>query len=112
MDFARLRFNDEPLELYIRPCICEPRHQHHPPPFDKPLRICIEGPLVVIKKVLPDAKWHFDQDVTDFPQPGGVDLASLTYRTIYGREPQIEVVNDLVLRGEYVGMIVDPNHVR
>ncbi|KAI0886747.1 uncharacterized protein GGS22DRAFT_186820 [Annulohypoxylon maeteangense] len=69
------------LELYIPSCILEPPHCHHPPPPDKPLRIRIQGPLETIEKLLPNESWY---PVGPFPQPGGIKLADLTHRTLYG----------------------------
>lgn len=109
MDWTRLRFNDEPLELHIPPCILNPPHEHHLPPLDKSLRICIEGPLVVIKNLLPDSGWEYKTHFSEFPQPGGRDLAELAYKVVYGKEP-IDT-NDLVIRDEYPGVIAEPCHL-
>ena len=65
------------LELFILPassqCI-------HPPPPTRPLRIRIQGPLESIQKLLPKISWH---NIVPFPQPGGLQLASLTHRALY-----------------------------
>lgn len=71
------------LPLFIPPCIHNPRHYLHPPPPTKPLRIQIQVPLESIQKLLPQASWH---KITPFPQPGGVELASLTHRVLFGGE--------------------------
>ncbi|CAG9953757.1 unnamed protein product [Clonostachys rosea f. rosea IK726] len=48
------------LELYIPPCLHVPVHPKHPPSVEKPLRIQIEGPLISIQKLVPEAQWHID----------------------------------------------------
>lgn len=96
-------------ELHIPPCIREPVHPFHPPPLEKPLRIQIEGPLVSIRKLFPDATW----DLGSFhvpprlPQPVGPLLARLTYETIYGRPVRPGIEGDLIVRDEYLGWIVE-----
>ena len=71
------------LELFIPPCIHNPRHCLHPPPPTRPLRIQIQGPLESIQKLLPNTSWH---KIVPSPQPGGLELASLTHRALYGEE--------------------------
>lgn len=98
------------LPLHIPPCIRDPRHAHHPPPFDKPLRIQIEGPLVSIKRLVPDASWHLTRgDPVPAIQPAGHALARLTYRCLYGRDPDQDKASGadkcLVVRDEYLGWI-------
>lgn len=79
------------LELFIPPCIHNPRYCLHPPPPTKPLRIQIQGPLESIQKLLPKTSWD---KIVDFPQPGGLELASLTHRALYGEEGSIPAVRD------------------
>lgn len=69
------------LALYIPPCIHNPPHRFHPPPADTPLRIQIQGPLECVQKLLPNVAWH---PIGPFPQPGGVQLANLVHRKLYG----------------------------
>uniref|UniRef100_A0A8H7NBJ9 Uncharacterized protein n=1 Tax=Bionectria ochroleuca TaxID=29856 RepID=A0A8H7NBJ9_BIOOC len=59
------------LELYIPPCLHVPVHPKHPPSVEKPLRIQIEGPLISIQKLVPEAQWHIDIFNEVFPQPAG-----------------------------------------
>jgi hypothetical protein len=79
------------LKLFIPSCIHNPRHCLHPPPPPRPLRIQIQGPLESIQKLLPDISWD---KIVDFPQPGGLELASLTYQALYGEEGSIPAVRD------------------
>lgn len=79
------------LELFIPPCIHNPRHRLHPPPPTKPLRIQIQGPLESIQKLLPKTSWD---KIVHFPQPGGLELARLTHRALYGEEGSIPAVRD------------------
>lgn len=95
------------LQLFINPCIHNPRHNHHPPPPDKPLRIVIQGPLESIQKLLPDATWHTKDFQSTFPQPGGPRLARLTYQKLYGRDVRAEIDGDLVVRDEYLAYASD-----
>jgi hypothetical protein len=67
--------------LHMTPCIQSPPQSHHPPPRDKPLRVRVQGPLVTIQKLLPDTPWH---PIGTFPQPGGIQLANLTQKHLYG----------------------------
>ncbi|UNI23619.1 hypothetical protein JDV02_009428 [Purpureocillium takamizusanense] len=92
-------------DLYIPSCIREPAHPFHPPPLGKPLRIQIEGPLVSVKKLLPDTPWHVRYIPTSFPQPAGPLLARLTYEKIYGHPVRRDVEGDLVVRDEYLGWV-------
>ncbi|KAL2759462.1 hypothetical protein ACRALDRAFT_1079423 [Sodiomyces alcalophilus JCM 7366] len=101
-----------PLELYIPACIRTPVHPLHPPPIDKPLRIQIEGPAVAIERLLPDTPWALGHWCQEFPQPPGPELAKLTYRMLYGREPILEgdsvsegSARDMVVRDEYLGVV-------
>ncbi|EHK26114.1 uncharacterized protein TRIVIDRAFT_218286 [Trichoderma virens Gv29-8] len=95
------------LELYIPPCIRTPAHPFHLPPWKKPLRICIEGPLVSVQKLLPDVQWHVsDSRFLVFPQPAGPELAKLTYRALYGREVSSQITGDMVVRDEYLGWVM------
>jgi hypothetical protein len=79
------------LKLYIPPCIHRPPYNLHPPPANKPLRIRIQGPLQTIQKLLPGVAWH---PIGKFPQPGGLELTTLTYQALY--EP-LEVDNALIV---------------
>ncbi|PNH26507.1 hypothetical protein BJF96_g10164 [Verticillium dahliae] len=92
-------------ELYIPSCIREPAHPFHPPPLGKPLRIQIEGPLVSVKKLLPDTPWHVSYILTSFPQIAGPLLAKLTFEKIYGHPVRPDVEGDLVVRDEYLGWV-------
>ncbi|KAB8737508.1 hypothetical protein FH972_026467 [Carpinus fangiana] len=91
------------LELSIPPCIRDPRHPHHLPPREKPLRIQIEGPLVSVKKLTPEVQWHIDHWNQIFPQEAGPALARLTYERLYGQEPP---PGDITIRDEYMGWVV------
>lgn len=89
------------LDLYIPPCIHSPPHRFHPPPVDQPLRIRIQGPLETIRKALPDEVWHPPKP---FPQPGGLQLARLTYQSLFG-----SVGNNtaLKIRDEYLAWVIE-----
>jgi hypothetical protein len=95
------------LELYIPPCIDQPAHPLHLPHLERPLRINIEGPLVSIQKLLPDIEWILENSKPMFPQPAGPALAQLTYETIYQRAFDPEESNEVKVRDEYMGWIVE-----
>lgn len=92
------------LKLYIHPCIHRPPHHLHPPPADKPLRIRIQGPLESIQKLLPNISWD---TIVPFPQPGGLQLASLTHRALYGQDGLNLVDGVLVVRDEYLAWAME-----
>jgi hypothetical protein len=87
-------------ELDIPRCIYDPAHPIHPPPFDKPLRIQIEGHLVL------SIPCYVDSYTPDFPQPAAHELARLTYRVIYGQDGCPEVIGDVVVRDEYLSWVM------
>jgi hypothetical protein len=91
------------LELFIPPCIHHPRCCLHPPPATRPLRIQIQGPLESIQKLLPKTSWH---EIVRFPQPGGLELATLTYRALYGEEG-FEAGSVPTVRNEYLAWAMD-----
>ena len=93
------------LSLYIPSCIRTPAHPFHPPPLEKPIRIQIEGPLVSVQRLLPEVPWHIDVCNPIFPQPAGLELAKLAYRTLYGRDAHLHDENDLTVRDEYLGWV-------
>ncbi|KAK7211925.1 hypothetical protein V2G26_019103 [Clonostachys chloroleuca] len=95
------------LELYIPPCLHVPVHSKHPPPVEKPLRIQIEGPLVSIQKLVPEAQWHIDIFNQVFPQPAGPLLAKLAFQKLYKRQARLEETGDLVVRDEYLGWVME-----
>ncbi|KAM5450682.1 hypothetical protein MaudCBS49596_004213 [Microsporum audouinii] len=98
-----------PLQLYIPPCVHTPTGPYHFPPPEKPLRIQIEGPLVAIQRLFPDAPWHIDVANQIFPQPAGIELAKLTYQKIYGKDISLEIPGDMVLRDQYLGWVPPPS---
>lgn len=73
-----------------------------------PLRIHIEGPLVSIQKLLPAEVWNHDVCDHPFPQPGGPELARLTFDELYGQAVRPPLPGDLVVRDEYLGWCGDP----
>jgi hypothetical protein len=89
------------LELYIHPCVLNPPYRLHRPPPDKPLRIQIQGPLESIQKLFPNVSWH---PIGPFPQPGGLELASLTHQKLYGQEGDEATP---AMRDEYTAWIVE-----
>lgn len=98
-------------ELCIHPCVANPRHHHHPPPEDKPLRVQVEGPLSAIQKLCPGIQWHTRLVNHPFPQPAGPLLARCAFEKIYGHQPSAEEGSrDLVLRGEYIGWVLEDRH--
>ncbi|KAL5316309.1 hypothetical protein ACEPPN_015354 [Leptodophora sp. 'Broadleaf-Isolate-01'] len=92
------------LELFIPPCIHNPRHCLHPPPPTRPLRIQIQGPLESIQKLLPKISWD---KIVRFPQPGGLELASLTRRALYGEEGLEEAGGIPAVRDEYLAWAME-----
>ncbi|KZL75690.1 arginine deiminase type-3 [Colletotrichum tofieldiae] len=95
------------LELHMPPCIRTPTCDLHPPSFERPLRIQIEGPLVSIQKLFPAISWHTDVQPVLYPQPAGPKLAALTYKHLYGREARADDFGDMVVRDEYLGWVMD-----
>lgn len=93
-----------PLRLWIHPCVLETRHPLHPPPPHLPLRVRIQGPLVAIKRLLPDAPWD---TIGSFPQPGGVELARLTHEALYGPLHSDEEQLDITVRDEYLAWVME-----
>lgn len=98
----------QPHKLFIPPCTHEPAHKLRPPPLDMPLRIHIEGPLVSIQKLLPAEVWNHDVCDHPFPQPGGPELARLTFDELYGQAVRPHFPGDLIVRDEYLGWCGDP----
>lgn len=92
------------LELFIPPCIHNPRHCLHPPPPTRPLRIQIQGPLESIQKLLPKTSWD---EIVPFPQPGGLELASLTHRALYGGGGLKEADGIPAVRDEYLAWAME-----
>lgn len=92
------------LELFIPPCIHNPHHFLRPPPPTKSLRIQIQGPLESIQKLLPKTPWH---EIVRFPQPGGLELASLTHRALYGEEGLEKAHSIPVVRDEYLAWAME-----
>ena len=72
------------------------------------MRIQIEGPLVSIQKLIPQATWQLDNLTLPFLQPSGRELAKVAYRAIYGCEAREDVVNDMIVRDEYLGWLQSP----
>ncbi|KAI0473864.1 hypothetical protein GGR56DRAFT_649360 [Xylariaceae sp. FL0804] len=87
------------LELYISPCVNCPPHPFHPPSSDRPIRIRIQGPLETIEKLLPNESWY---PLMPFPQPGGLELASLTHQRLYGQRGDAV----LAVRDEYLACVI------
>lgn len=92
------------LDLYIPPCIRNPPHPHHPPPIEKPLRISIEGPLSSVNKLLPGIEWQLKRFRPPL-QAAAPELAKLAFRTLYGQEIPATIVDNLVVRDEYLGWV-------
>jgi hypothetical protein len=92
------------LGLFIPPCIHNPRHCLHPPPPTRPLKIQIQGPLESIQKLLPKTSWH---EIVRFPQPGGLELASLTHRALYSEGGSKEADGIPAVRDEYLAWAME-----
>ena len=92
------------LELFIPPCIHNPRHYFYPPPPTKPLRIQIQGPLESIQKLLPKTSWH---KIVRFPQLGGLELASLTHRALHSKEGLEKADGISAVRDEYLAWAME-----
>ncbi|KAH8590355.1 hypothetical protein B0O99DRAFT_580067 [Bisporella sp. PMI_857] len=90
-------------ELFIPPCIRNLPRCLHPPPPITPLGIQIQGPLGSIQKLLLKISWH---DIVIFPQPGGLELASLTHRALYGEEDK-QAGGIPAVRDEYLGWVTE-----
>lgn len=84
-----------------------PRYSNHLPSDQKPLRIQIEGPLSSVKKLVPDAEWNINLFYQIFPQPAGTSFARCAFAKIYGRLPNDDTPNDLVVRDEYMGWVME-----
>jgi hypothetical protein len=69
------------------------------------LRISIDGPLSSVEKLLPDVPWKVDVLCQQEFQPAALELARVAYRTLYGREPQLDVDGVLVVREESLGWV-------
>lgn len=80
-------------------CAEQPSHPNHPPPEDKPLRVCVLGPLYAIEQICPDVKWPpgFSSDRSFFDE-AGTHLSRLTFSVIYGREPDESRSDDLIFK--------------
>ncbi len=99
---------DQPaLPLCIPPCLRTPPHRFHLPSSSQPLRIQIEGPLIALQRLLPRVSWHTADHSPTFPLPGGPELAKLAFQTIYCREVQPDVPEDMIVRDEYTGWLVE-----
>ncbi|KAF2460789.1 hypothetical protein BDY21DRAFT_279573 [Lineolata rhizophorae] len=92
------------LKLYIHPCIHKPPHHLHPPQADKPLRIRIQGPLESIQKLLPNVSWD---KIVSFPQPGGLELASITHQALYGWKALRMANGALMVWDEYLAWVME-----
>jgi len=57
--------------------------------------------LETIQKLLPDISWH---PIGDYPQPGGLELARLTHRNLYGGKVDNAA---LTVRDEYLAWVID-----
>lgn len=95
-------------KLHIPDCILEPHHPFHFPSSNKSLRIRIQGPLISVQRLIPEAQWNHDFSNRPIPQLPALEFARITYRTIYGCDPRPEVPGDLVIRHEYCGWISHP----
>ncbi|OBT62427.1 hypothetical protein VE03_08616 [Pseudogymnoascus sp. 23342-1-I1] len=80
-------------------CAEQPPHPNHPPPDDKPLRVCVLGPLYAIEQICPGVKWPsgFLTDRSSINE-AGTHLSKLTFSVIYGREPDESRSDDLVFQ--------------
>ncbi|KAJ5716021.1 uncharacterized protein N7483_013202 [Penicillium malachiteum] len=98
--------SDQPaLPLHIpSSCLVNPPHRFHFPSAEQPLRFQIESPLLVLQKLLPAVSWHVPHS---FPLPGGPKLAELAFRAIYNRNVRPNVAEDMVVRDEYKGWLVE-----
>lgn len=94
------------LLLYILACIHSPPRHLHPPPYERPLRIQIEGPSVSVERLLPQITWRLRMGFSGFPQPAGPELARLAYQQLYQRDVNPEIPRDLVVRDEYLGWVI------
>ncbi|ATY61272.1 hypothetical protein A9K55_005463 [Cordyceps militaris] len=93
-----------PLPLYIHPCVLKSRFPLHPPPPDLPLRIRIQGPLVAIQRLLPNAPWS---KIGEFPQPGGVKLAKLAHEALYNPSDNDRGQQEIRVRDEYLAWVLE-----
>jgi hypothetical protein len=75
------------------------------------LRIHIQGPLVSIKKLLPDVRFHYDDWGKPFPQPAAPKLAELAFRAIYGRPTDAKNGEFLRISDEYNAWLREPQRM-
>lgn len=92
------------LKLYIHPCIHDPPGAFHPPDFDTPLRVRIQGPLETIQKLLPNVAWA---NFESFPQLGGIELARLTHQALYEQDGRNVADEPLCVQDEYLAWVKD-----
>ncbi|TQS32859.1 hypothetical protein Golomagni_06813 [Golovinomyces magnicellulatus] len=96
------------LPLHIPPCNQTPRHFNHPPEYQKPLRICIDGPLSAVQKLAPETEWNLNVLHQEVLQPAASILAKITFEKVYGRPPNNdEIPGDLIIRKEYLRWVMD-----
>ncbi|KAM7193089.1 hypothetical protein V8F33_007961 [Rhypophila sp. PSN 637] len=100
-----------PARLVIPPCGDNPKHRHHLPPEDQPLRVSIIGLNTEFERLFPDSpKLPAGPDCTacsgnrgeaqrTFHEIGPL-LAKLVFANLYGRDSNDEIPDDLVLRDE------------
>jgi len=99
------------LELYIPPCVDTPPHPNHFPSPDRALRICIQGPLVSIQKLIPGVEFRYEDWGKPFPQLAASKLAELAFRAIYNRPTDPEKGEKLPIRDEYNAWIRDTSQM-
>ncbi|KAJ5707559.1 hypothetical protein N7488_007360 [Penicillium malachiteum] len=75
-----------------------PPDDHHQPP-DRPLRIHVEGPAVVIERLSPHI-WNVEDGKRTYSQRAGPELARLTFRALFWRDVRPDVADDMVIRNE------------
>lgn len=80
-------------------CAKQPPHPNHPPREDKPLRVCVLGPLYAIQQICPDVKWPPGISTEkSFFDEAGTRLSRVTFSVIYGREPDESRSDDLIFQ--------------
>lgn len=91
------------VQLAIPPCGETPKHQHHLPPVDIPLRISIGAYKADVQRLLPslfpapDVKWNIP-DQNDYEEAPAVEFAKLAFAEIFGRPPSDHTPGDFVLQ--------------
>ena len=91
------------LELFIPPCIHHPSSS--PSSTTYPTATNLDTRAVgVDPELLPKTSWH---EIVRLPQPGGLELAAITHRALYGEEGLKEAEGVPAVRNEYLAWAME-----